>query len=99
METNMEANKCPNCGASINERDEQITTCKYCGGTIINKAAKEEQKAVPAEQSHSTTIFNTSQPPINKINLKFNGLVFFLLLIFAWPIAIVYLILSKGQKK
>ena len=95
----MEANKCPNCGASIHEREEHITTCTYCGGTIINKAATNEPKPAPTEPSPSSTIYNANQPHINKINIKFKGGIFILLLIFAWPLAIAYLTICKIQEK
>ncbi len=99
MEKSMEANKCPNCGASINEREEHVTTCTYCGGTIINKAAKDEPKVAPAAPSPSSTIFNANEPHPARINLKFKGGIFLLLLIFAWPLAFLYLAICKIQEK
>ena len=98
----MEANKCPNCGASINNETDRITTCKYCGGTIINEAAtveKPEPQKTQQPSSFYTNINPETQHPIHKIKLKFNGLIFLMLLIFMWPLAFLYLFICKAEEK
>ena len=95
----MEANKCPNCGASINNEIDRVTTCTYCGGTIINQAAKVEEPVPTKPQPSSSYSSNSTDHPGSFVKLKFKGIVFVLLLVFAWPLAFLYLAICKIQEK
>ena len=99
----MEANKCPNCGASINNESDRITTCTYCGGTIINdavdKTIKKEEPIKPQTSSSYTSIQPEHPGSAINLKLKFKVPVFVLLLFFMWPVALIYLFICKAQEK
>lgn len=95
----MEANKCPNCGASINNMSDSITTCTYCGGTIINKAVNTEQPEPPTRQESSSYTTIRPEHPGSVLKLKFRPSVFIVLLICMWPLAFIYSFLCKDQNK
>ena len=66
----MEANKCPNCGASINNETDRITTCKYCGGTIINEAATVEKPEPPKTETREFKSKKELKPILKMLDEK-----------------------------
>lgn len=83
---------CPSCGAQL---FEDINKCEYCGHNLKpNKTTS--QKIDEGFKDLGDTATNL----VDDITKKdFNVPIFVLLLIFAWPIAIVYLILMQNNDK
>ena len=96
----MEVNKCPNCGASLGAAGEEYTTtCPYCGSTLFNKDRKPKEPE-PKPNNELGALFSDAKPDFSETTskIKFNFLVFLILLIFMWPIAIVYAVICKIAK-
>lgn len=82
-------NECPNCGATINDSQK---CCKYCGTENANfKALKDFQPV----KSDLENVVKKSANQVKKANI--NIFVFILLLIFCWPIALVYLFVKLAK--
>ena len=83
----MKTLKCPSCGAPIKPED---TTCQYCGATISHD---DEKKSIIDEVEKSIKIIG------NKLNLKqdFNWIIFILLLVFIFPVGIIYFVLNLND--
>lgn len=85
MSTN---NECPNCGA-INGTNIKI--CKYCGTANPNYVVQPVAPHVTKADDISNAINKTTEQ-IKKSN--FNIVIFIILLIIFWPLAIVYLMVK-----
>ena len=79
--------ECPNCGYDLNKGDRE---CKYCG--TKNPHYVEKPAPIFHAQSHTETV-TTATPAKN--DSKISIPIFILLLIFCWPVAIVYLVLKS----
>lgn len=86
-------NECPNCGYQFSSRDAK---CPYCGtanpnySSIFN-AAKNDSSS-DTNSAYKSTVTN------NQKDTKFSLLLFIVLLIFFWPIAIIYLVVYLVKK-
>ncbi|MBQ2700876.1 MAG: hypothetical protein IJF65_06940, partial [Clostridia bacterium] len=81
----MSSKECPGCGCKVTLKDNY---CPYCG-CAINKTIKDELSSTASD------IGNSINNGINQVRKsEFNVGIFILLLIFFWPIAIIYLILT-----
>ena len=79
--------ECPNCGYVLNKSDK---CCKYCGTKNPNYVEKPVVvNNQPAEQSSKI------QTATIKTDAKISIPLFIVLLIFCWPVAIIYLILKS----
>lgn len=89
------ADKCSSCGYMI---PNTVEKCPYCGSANPNFSVKEkivdnfQQKAFSKDEE---PVFHDT--PVEKP--KMNWLLFVLLLICCWPVAIVYLVINYGKKK
>ena len=97
--------KCPACGAPLKK---DSTLCDYCGASIFHEDAKTENKKTDTTQTEEKiNIFDQIDDSINTVKdtiykrfkPSFNIFVFILLLIFIFPVAIVYLIFNIHQEK
>lgn len=80
--------QCLNCGYQMGDQE---SNCKYCGTS--NPSYKKETK--------SNYSFNFTPPTSNSTTSKnnFSWLLFIILLIVFWPLAIVYLVISNTKKQ
>lgn len=96
----MEENKCPNCGAPLGaDFNKDITKCPYCSSVFVNKDKKDEESK-PEEVIKPILNLDFDRVPKPKAELpkpkvKFNFLLFVILLFACWPIAIFYAIIAK----
>ena len=80
--------ECPNCGYVLNKSEK---SCKYCG----TKNSNYVEKPAPIIFSQPTQSSDSIQTSTIKTNSKISVPVLVVLLIFCWPIAIVYLVLKS----
>ena len=81
--------ECPNCGYVLNKEDK---VCKYCGTKNPNFV----EKTSPIVQQLTQTV-NTIQTSTTGTDSKISIPVLVLLLIFCWPVAIIYLVLKSAK--
>jgi uncharacterized membrane protein YvbJ len=81
-------NECPNCGYSMTKNEPN---CKYCGS--INPLYK--KPFYPTSPSNNTS--NTQQPNSSDDDKNINWVIFVVLLIFCWPVAVVYLLVKLSK--
>ena len=85
-------NECPNCGYQFSSRDAK---CPYCGtanpnySSIFNSSKNDSSS--DTNSAYKSTITN------NK-DTKFSLLLFIVLLIVFWPLAIIYLVITAVKK-
>ena len=86
-------NECPNCGYQFSSRDAK---CPYCGtanpnySSIFNTAKNDSSS--DTNSAYKSTVTN------NQKDTKFSLLLFIVLLIFFWPLAIIYLVVYLVKK-
>ena len=86
-------NECPNCGYQFSSRDAK---CPYCGtanpnySSIFNSSKNDSSS--DTNSAYKSTVTN------NQKDTKFSLLLFIVLLIFFWPIAIIYLVVYLVKK-
>lgn len=86
-------NECPNCGYQFSSRDAK---CPYCGtanpnySSIFNTAKNDSSS--DTNSAYKSTVDNI------KKELKFSWVLFIVLLIVCWPVAIIYLVITAVKK-
>ena len=75
--------ECPNCGHNWTDAEK---VCKYCGSA--NPNYKE-----PSVISNVLSDFNSNDSSNNLKKNNFSVILFVILMVFCWPIGIIYLIL------
>lgn len=87
-------NYCPNCGAQL---FDDIIKCEYCGHDIKRKKNKTTSQKL---DDGFKDLGDSANNLVNDLTKKdFNVVIFVLLLIFAWPVAIIYLIIMQNNDK
>ncbi len=83
----MQSKRCPNCGATTTITNENICKCSYCGSVL--------------ESNDSTSNYSGTMESYEKKDIKpfqklqFNAALFVILLIFCWPIAVIYALIAS----
>ena len=80
--------ECPNCGYVLNKSE---STCKYCGTKNSNYVEKPAPFVFKRPSQSSDNIQTSTKKSDSKISVG----VLVVLLIFCWPVAIVYLVLKS----
>lgn len=84
--------ECPNCGHNWADTEK---VCKYCGSA--NPNYKVTSSISETLSNFSLTGNNSSDPTSTNYKNNFSVVLFIILMVFCWPIGIIYLIL--GLKK
>lgn len=86
-------NECPNCGYQFSSRDAK---CPYCGTANPNYSSifnpSKNDSSSDTNSAYKSTVTN------NKKDTKFSLLLFIVLLIVFWPLAIIYLVITTVKK-
>lgn len=88
-------NECPNCGATMNANERH---CKYCGTAnprfIEKKSVFKSSSTDNFRESLKTAVTSTE----NRVaNAEINWVTAILLLIFCWPIGLIYIIVKCSK--
>lgn len=86
-------NECPNCGYQFSSRDAK---CPYCGSANPNYSSifntSKNDSSSNTNSAYKSTVDNI------KKELKFSWVLFIVLLIVCWPVAIIYLVIASIKK-